>query len=556
MSRLADPLVILPLLVPLLGGILLLLLRGSATPLRRTLSMLAVQILFGVSLLLLLAVKDGTILVYQLGDWPAPYGISLVADRLSAMMVLLTSLLAAMVMLHAIHGSDRKGRQFHVLFQFQLFGLNGAFLTGDLFNLFVFFEVLLIASYGLLLHGLGRERSRAGLHYVVVNLVGSSLFLLAVGTLYGVLGTLNMADLSVRLAELPETAPAADLARQQALVAAAALLLMVVFALKAGLAPLHLWLPGAYASAGPAAAALFAIMTKVGAYAILRVSTLVIAPGDTDLSALIAQTLVVLGLVTIVAGSIGVLSSRRLGVTVAYLVVVSSGTLLLAFGLGDTGAGPAESMAAGLYYLLHSTLIAAALFLLTDKLADTRGRYRDRLVAGPALPATNLLGGLFLVLAIAVAGLPPLSGFIGKVLILESALAHPWLPWVLGVVLITSLMNLAAVSRAGTLLFFKTAHGAEKARLPQPAYLVPVIGLASLALLLVVLAEPAYRFASATAAQLAAPDAGGGYIEAVRATAEEGRLGVAATVDLELGQEPGPQQDEGASGGHGRGHAP
>jgi multicomponent K+:H+ antiporter subunit D len=198
-----NHIVILPLLVPLLAGILLVLMRGSASPLRRTLSMLGVQALFGVSLMLLLAVQDGDVLTYRLGNWPAPFGIVLVADRLSALMVLLTSLLAVLVMIHAIHGSDRKGRQFHVLFQFQLFGLNGAFLTGDLFNLFVFFEVLLIASYGLLLHGCGPGRSRAGLHYVVVNLVGSSLFLFAVGTLYGILGTLNMADLSVRWALLP-----------------------------------------------------------------------------------------------------------------------------------------------------------------------------------------------------------------------------------------------------------------------------------------------------------------------------------------------------------------
>ncbi len=370
MSALSDHIVIAPLLVPLLAGILLVLMRGSATSLRRNLSMLGVQALFAVSLMLLLQVQDGQLLVYQLGDWPAPFGIVLVADRLSAMMVLLTSILAFLVMLHAIHGSDRKGRQFHVLFQFQLFGLNGAFLTGDLFNLFVFFEVLLIASYGLLLHGGGAGRSRAGLHYVVINLVGSALFLFAVGTLYGVLGTLNMADLSLRIAALP--------ADDRELVRAGALLLMLVFALKAALAPLHLWLPGAYANAGPAAAALFAIMTKVGAYAIVRVYTLVLAPGAEGLAELVQSLLLGLGLVTIVVGTVGVLASRGLALMVAYLVVVSSGTLLSAFGIGGV-----EAMTAGLYYLLHSTLVAAALFLLTDNVADTRGRFRDRLEAGP-----------------------------------------------------------------------------------------------------------------------------------------------------------------------------
>jgi multicomponent K+:H+ antiporter subunit D len=499
MSALTPHLVILPLLVPLLNGILLVLMRGSATPLRRTVSMLGMQLTFGVALALLLAVADGSILTYRLGDWPAPYGILLVADRLSALMVLLTSLLAVLVMIHAIHGSDRRGRQFHVLYQFQLFGLNGAFLTGDLFNLFVFFEVLLIASYGLLLHGCGPGRSRAGLHYVVINLVGSSLFLFAVGTLYGILGTLNMADLSGRLAALP--------AGDRQLANAAALLLLLVFALKAALVPLHLWLPGAYANAGPAAAALFAIMTKVGAYAILRVDTLILAPGAPELSALVGRLLLALGLATMIAGTIGVLASRRLGLLVAYLVLMSAGTLLASFGIGGVPA-----MAAGIYYMLHSTLVAAALFLLTDKLIQTRGPYRDELSAGPTLPAANLLGGLFLVLAVASVGLPPLSGFIGKVLILRAGLAHPWMPWIIGIVLITGLLNLTALARAGTVLFFKTDRKAGAATLPEPAYLVPVAALTAVAVLLVVYAGPIYELARATAEQLAAPSL---YIDAV-----------------------------------------
>ena len=507
MSLLLDHIVIAPLMAPLLAGILLLLLRGSATPLRRNLSMLGVQILFAVALTLFLKVQDGEVLVYQLGNWPAPFGIVLVADRLSAMLVLLTSLLAVLVMMHAINGSDRKGRHFHVLFQFQLFGLNGAFLTGDLFNLFVFFEVLLIASYGLLLHGGGAGRSRAGLHYVVINLVGSALFLFAVGTLYGVLGTLNMADLSLRVAALP--------ADDRELVRAGGLLLMLVFALKAALAPLHLWLPGAYANAGPAAAALFAIMTKVGAYAIVRVYTLILEPGAEGLAGLVEHLLLGLGLLTIALGTIGVLASRNLALLVAYLVVVSSGTLLSAFGIGGVAA-----MAAGLYYLLHSTLIAAALFLLTDNVADTRGRFRDRLQAGPMLPATNLLGGLFLALAVAVAGLPPLSGFIGKVLILQAGLENPWMPWIFGVVLITSLLNLTALVRAGSTLFFKTEVKAAAAKLPEVGFLIPVVLFALLILALVVYARPVTDFAYATAEQLAAPTI---YIDAVLGDAPRGQ---------------------------------
>nr|MCU0809348.1 monovalent cation/H+ antiporter subunit D [Candidatus Contendobacter sp.] len=226
--------VIAPVLLPLLAGILLLLL-GRANPLwHRVLSVFAVLIQIRLALVLVTATGSGDILVYALGNWPAPFGIVLVADRLATWMLVITALLALFALLYAIRGEDRAGRHFHVLFQLQLFGLNGAFLTGDLFNLFVFFEILLLASYGLLLHGGGRRRTRAGLHFVVVNLVGSALFLFAVGTLYGVLGTLNMADLAIRVAAAPlESIP---------LVRAAGLLLFGVFALKAALLPFYLWL--------------------------------------------------------------------------------------------------------------------------------------------------------------------------------------------------------------------------------------------------------------------------------------------------------------------------
>ncbi|MEA3639313.1 MAG: monovalent cation/H+ antiporter subunit D [Lamprobacter sp.] len=499
MSLFGEHLIIAPILVPLLIGILLVLLRGSATPLRRTISMLGVQLLLAVSLGLLLQVVNGELLVYQLGSWGAPYGIVLVADRLSAAMVTLTSVLALFAMMHAIQGSDRRGRQYHVLFQFLLMGLNGAFLTGDLFNLFVFFEILLIASYGMLLHGGGAARSKAGLHYVIVNLVGSSLFLFAVGTLYGVLGTLNMADLSLRVAALaPEHVGP---------VRAAALLLFLVFALKAALVPLHLWLPGAYSAAGPASVALFAIMTKVGAYSIIRVDSLIFGAEAGPLANLVQPWLLVLGLLTILVGTIGVLASRHLALLVAHLVVISSGSILTAFGLGSQAA-----ISAGLYYSFQSALVTAALFMLTENVARTRGDFADQLRAGPMLPAANLLGGLFLVLALAVAGVPPLSGFIGKVLIIKASFDSPAMVWIMAIILSTSLLTLMALARAGSTLFFKTDTHAGAATLPNGAHLVPVAAVASISLLYVILASPIYRYTEAAASQLLNP---AGYIEAV-----------------------------------------
>jgi len=487
-----NHLVIAPLLLPLSAGIALILLRNSMTLLRRTISAAATLALIAVAAGLLLQVEGGAVQVYRLGDWPAPFGIVLVADRLAAVMVLVTAVLAACVVLYAMRGDDRAGRYFHVLFQLQLFGLNGAFLTGDLFNLFVFFEVLLIASYGLLLHGGGPERTRAGLHYVVLNLIGSTLFLFAVGTLYGMLGTLNMADLAQRLARVaPENLGA---------VRAAGLLLFAVFALKAALAPLHLWLPGAYGHTSLPVAAMFAIMTKVGAYAILRVYSLLFGPGSGPAAGLLDPWLLPLALLTVATGTVGVLASRRLAQQAAYLVIVSAGTLLTAFGLGGTAA-----IAAGLYYLAHTTFAAAALFLLSDVLAKARGDLRDRLVAGPELPRGQLLAGLFLLIAIAVTGIPPLSGFVGKLLILQSTIDSPWMPWVFGVILMTSLLAVVALARSGSRLFFKIDHAATGAVTIRTGDLSGPVLLILVGISMVVFADPVYEFSRQAADQLVHP---------------------------------------------------
>ena len=500
-----NHLVIGPLLLPLITGVVLILLRGSAARVRRALSGAATLALVGVALALLLRVSDGEVLVYQLGNWPAPFGIVLVADRLAAIMLLITALLAANVVLYAVRGADHSGRYFQVLFQLQLFGLNGAFLTGDLFNLFVFFEVLLIASYGLLLQGGGRERTRAGLHYVVLNLIGSTLFLFAVGALYGLLGTLNMADLAQRLAE---SAPA-DLG----LVRAAGLLLFVVFALKAALAPLHLWLPGAYGHTSAPVAAMFAIMTKVGAYAILRVYSLMFGPDSGPAAGLIDPWLLPLALLTVAVGTFGVIASQRLAQQAAYLVVVSAGTLLTAFGLGDGAA-----VAAGLYYLAHTTFAAAALFLLAGILGKARGALHDRLVAGPELPHGQLLAGAYLLIALAVSGLPPLSGFIGKWLILQSSLGSTWMPWVLGVLLVTSLLGVIALARSGTRLFFEVDPAASAGAAPCLGDFTAPLLLVLIGIAMVVYAGPLYEFSQAAAQQLVHPNA---YLDAVLRTGGE-----------------------------------
>ncbi|MCP5142622.1 MAG: monovalent cation/H+ antiporter subunit D [Chromatiales bacterium] len=497
----------LPILLPFIAGLLLLALPKLGFPQRRLFSGLALLLQIGVALLLLSRVSGGDIFVYRLGDWAAPWGIVLVADRLSAWMLLITTVLALAAAFATGNGDDRRGPHFHTLFQMQLFGLAGAFLTGDLFNLFVFFEVLLLASYGLQLHGGGGDRVRGGLHYVVLNLIGSTVFLFAAGLLYGALGTLNMADLAQRAAQVP--------ASEVGLVRTGGLLLFAVFALKAALLPLYFWLPAAYASTSAPVAALFAIMTKVGAYAILRHQSLMFGPDAGPVADLFAPWLLPAALLTLLLGMFGALAADRLKRMAAYLVVASVGTLLVAFSLGTAG------VAAGLYYLPHSTFAGAALFLLADAIARRREVVGESLrEADGELPQAPLWGTMFFVSAVLIAGLPPLSGFLGKVVILRAAYGQPAAVLIWTAILFTALLGIIAMARAGSRLFFKTDRAQPSAPIGVRRHDLLAIGsLLALALALTIWANPVLEFTQATATQLGTPDI---YIRAVLGAAESG----------------------------------
>jgi len=479
---------ILPLLLPLFMGALLLFAHRANKSTKRLLSLAATWTLVPIAIWLVLLADDGQLRIYALGSWQPPFGIILMLDRLSALMLLVTAVLAGFAALYACRGDDERGPNFHALYQFQLLGINGAFLTGDLFNLFVFFEILLISSYALLLHGHGQRRVRSGMHYVVLNLLGSSLFLIGVSMLYGLLGTLNMVDMAARVSAAdPADAP---------LLAAAGYLLLVVFALKGAILPLYFWLPRAYASATAPVAALFAIMTKVGLYAIIRVFTLVFGSEAGELSGMVDLWLWPLALLTLGAAVIGALAARSLQVLLAYLVVVSVGTLLAGIALGSEAG-----LAAALYYLVHSTLVAGGLFLLADLIARQRGDLGTDLISAPALRQPLLLGTLFFMGAISVAGLPPFSGFLGKVMLLRAIElgADAIALWV--VVLVGGLGMLISLSRAGSLVFWRPSAEA----VGQPADAIRVLATVGLLLgsvILVVAAGPLQAFVQATAAQL------------------------------------------------------
>ncbi len=488
--------IIAPVVLPALLAPFIVLAARYHIGIQRAVSVVGLLALIAIAAGLAWQASDGSIVLYQLSDWAAPYGIVLVGDRLSTMMVLLTAVLALFVMLYSIgSGWDTRGHHFHALFQFQIMGIMGAFLTGDLFNLFVFFEVLLIASYGLMIHAGGNARLRAGVQYVLFNLIGSTLFLFALGSIYAETGTLNMADLASRIAQIgPESTVG---------IRVAAVLLILVFAIKAALVPLHFWLPASYAEAPAPIAALFAIMTKVGAYAIIRVYTLIFPPDLVVTAGLHDVWLLPAAIVSVAVGMTGVLAAKRLDRLVAFSVIGSMGMVMVAVAL-FTPAG----IAAALYYTVHSTLAAACLFLITDLVRTGRGDLT--LTAQPPMRGQAMSAGLFFAAAIAMAGLPPLSGFLGKLLVLDAAYASTLMVWIWVTVLASSLVGVVGFARAGSILFWKSngmtpTETIEDVTRPAILSYAAVGGLLALLVAHTVFAGQVHGYTTKVAAQLFAP---------------------------------------------------
>jgi multicomponent K+:H+ antiporter subunit D len=434
---------ILPILIPAVVAPLLALAVRNDLVLARIFSVSSMVMLVILGMLQLAMASDGQIRTYELGAWPAPFGIVLVLDRLSALMLLLTGVLGLFVLLYAISGCDQRGAHFHSLFQFQIMGVNGAFLTGDLFNLFVFFEILLIASYGLMLHAGGKARTRAGIQYVVINLIGSSVFLIALGLIYAATGTLNMADFARMVPLVSE--------QNDPLLYAGTMLLLVVFGLKSALVPLQFWLPGTYANASGPVAALFAILTKVGAYSIMRVFLLAFGETAGERAFFIGTGLMGAAAVTLFLGMLGVVASRSLAQQASFAAVASMGTLFLAISMFTP-----QGQTAAMYYLLHSTLAIAALFLIVDAVVARRPGFGDALIAAPKFKRMGIIAAMFFVAAIAVLGLPPLSGFVGKLLVLDAVAGDANWAWLWAVVLVSSLLGLIGFAHSGSQVFWKS----------------------------------------------------------------------------------------------------
>ena len=523
-------LIVVPIILPLIAAAVLVWLGDRHKLFKSILNVSATLAGLVVAVVILWRIDGpgvpGAIRVYLASNWQAPFGVALVADRLSALMLVLTGVVSVCAALYAEAGWARASVYFHPLFQLQLMGLNGAFLTGDLFNLFVYFEVMLAASYGLQLHGSGWPRVRAGLHYIAMNLLASSLFLVGLAVLYGVLGTLSMADIAEKLEHVP--------ARDHGLLHAGAAILAVAFLIKAASWPLNAWLVPAYSATSAPVAALFAIMTKVGIYALLRLWTLLFSTDSGPSAHFGRPALLYLGLATIAFGTLGVMASLRISRIAGFSIIVSSGTLLAALGMDA-----AAVTSAALFYMLSATPAVSALFLLVELIERTAtdGLPRLRDIELPPGEDTNLddaemplvgrlfpisialLALMFMTCAVLIAGLPPLSGFVAKFAILAAVLDDDGAGmspagWTfLGLLLLSGLIATVSFSRAGIRTLWKT--GQRSAPHLKRVEAIAVLSLIFSCVLLTVWAEPVMRYTNATAAALHAPRA---YIETVLST--------------------------------------
>lgn len=516
----AHHLIIAPIALPLVAGALLAVYDERRRFLKGLINLVSTLTTLYFAIVLLQEADTSTTGVYLLGNWPAPFGIVLVLDRLSAMMLLLTAVLACSALIFSLARWHTAGAHFHTLFQFLLMGVNGTFLTGDLFNLFVFFEVMLASSYGLLLHGSGPRRVQASLHYIVVNLTASFFFLVGVSLIYGVTGTLNMADLAVRIPVLST--------ENRLLLEAAAAILGITFLVKAAMWPLGFWLLSAYPAAAAPVAAVFAVLSKVGVYVLLRLCPLLFGARAGEMAGYGGTLLFVGGLATIAFGVLGVLSSQAMTRIASFSLLVSSGTLLAAVGLSD-----AQITGGALLYLVSSTLTIGAFFLLieliergqnpgadviattAEALGEEDGEGGEAEVGAGFAGTPAVLGACFVGCALLLTGLPPLSGFVAKLALLAALFAPaeqgatagvPFANWVFtALLLLSGLAALLALSRVGIRAFWAPID----AVVPRVLVVefVPVIGLLLLTLGLAIKGGPVMRYMDETARAVHAPSA-------------------------------------------------
>jgi multicomponent Na+:H+ antiporter subunit D len=422
-----NNLIILPIIIPIISGLVMIIFRNHIR-FHRVISILATVLIGLVAVLLLEQIRESGVQILYLGGWEAPFGITLVADMLSTLLVFVTAIVTFCCFWYAFSsfGKEREKHFFYPLTLFMIAGVNGSFLTGDIFNLFVCFEVMLVASYVLISLGGTKIQLRESIKYILINMISSFLFLVAIAYLYAMLGTLNLAHLSVRVAEVG----------QSGLMTTVAFLLLIVFALKAGLF-LFFWLPGSYSAPPTAIAAMFgALLTKVGIYAIIRVFSLVFYHQPEITHYIIG----ILAAVSMLLGAMGAVAYWNIKSIITFNVVVGVGFILAGF-----AAFTESGLTGSIYYIIHDIIAKALLFLLGGTIIHLTGTGKLKDMSG-LIRLQPHLGWMFFIAALSVSGIPPLSGFIGKIFITEGTFQSGYF-WLGAIGLITSLMVLYSVMK-------------------------------------------------------------------------------------------------------------
>jgi len=484
---------ILPIIIPVIVGMVMVIYR-KAIQFHRWAIVIATLAMAVVSMILIKQIRGTGIQTLQLGGWEAPFGITLVADMFSALLLLTTSLVALACSIFAFRsiGKEREEHYFYPLFLFLITGVNGSFLTGDLFNLFVCFEVMLISSYVLLSLGGTKVQLRESIKYILINVLSSSLFLVGIAYLYAVIGTLNMAHLSLRITE----------AGQNGLLTSVSLLFIVVFGLKAALF-LFYWLPGSYSAPPTAIAAIFAaLLTKVGIYALFRTFTLVFhhEPQITHM------LLGVLGALTMLLGAFGAVAFSDIRKILTYNVIISVG-----FIIAGLASASNMGMAGSINYLIHDMIIKALLFLIGGTIISLTGKSNLNEISG-LIRTHPYLGWMFFVAVLSVSGIPPLSGFLGKLFITRGTFEAGYF-WLGAIGLFTSLMVLYSVMKIFMNAFWgETNLSLEMEKGTTKGVMFPIVLLTALTIILGIGAEGIQPFVNQAAKDMMNPLV---YIEAV-----------------------------------------
>ena len=489
-------LIILPILIPLFTGAILIFLykRIMAQRVVATISSICTII---AAWFIIQKVRTDGVQSLNVSSWDAPFGITLVSDMFSALLVLTTSIIAFVCLIYSFKsiGVEREKHYFYAVLNFLLVGVNGAFTTGDIFNLFVFFEVMLMSSYVLLVLGGTKIQLRESIKYLLVNVISSALFVIAVAYLYSVVGTLNMAHISSRINEI-------SVDGMPGILTVIAVLFLIVFGLKGAIFPLYFWMPGSYyAPPAPVLALFGALLTKVGVYSITRTYTLFFYH-DMDTFGLLS----ILAILSIIFGVIGAIAYWDIKNIIIYNIIVAVGVILYGVSVMNTA-----SITGAVYYLIHDMVIKAALFLLVGVVISITGTSNLRNISG-LINRYPGLGWTFFIAALALAGIPPLSGFVGKLLIVQGGFEGESL---LGpfIVLMSSLLVLFSVMKIFINGFWgkdRTYHGEEKA--PVRRLLIAPVVLVVISALYGVGSESILPYISQAAETLLDPDI---YINAV-----------------------------------------